>query len=210
MRVTDERSIRKAARGTLPAREFQVLMALAEYTDTKRRCFPSVRTVADLLGVSMDTIQRAFTALDKKGWITREERLRDDGGRTSSLITLLLPAEVVQRQAEALLRLPLMRVISGRETGSLACGKQGENIEEKTPPPPAKMPDPPSRKNAVTGTRTTITEVINSDSGERSATASPDGITERPRYEPERLPLSVAGLRKEGGVDGLPLRRAAG
>lgn len=158
MKVQDERAIRKAARPLLPAREFQVLMALVEFSDPKRRCFPSVRRLADDMACSMDTVQRAITGLASKGWIEREERRRADGGRTSSLITILLPAEVVERQREALLMLPLMRVISGGQT----CGEQGGQSVDKADPPTAKMRQAPYRKNAVAVTRPTSKDSNNS------------------------------------------------
>lgn len=177
MKVQDERAIRKAARPLLPAREFQVLMALVEFTDPKRRCFPSTTTLAVDLGVDKRTIKRALSGLDSKGWIVREERRRADGGQTSSLITVLLPAEVVERQHEALLRLPLMRVISGGQV----CGEQGGQAGDKADPPSANLSPPPGDKSVTPRTRTTSKDSINSRTAIHADTPAkaPD---ERPPY----------------------------
>lgn len=158
MKVQDERAIRKAARPLLPAREFQVLMALVEFTDPKRRCFPSVRRLADDLTVTMRTINRAMATLEEHGWIAREQRSRADGGQTSNLITVRLPAEVVAKQHEALLRLPLMRVISGGQV----CGEQGGQAGDKDHPPLTQMSDAPPDKNVRPRTRPTSKDSSNS------------------------------------------------
>lgn len=207
MKVQDERAIRKAARPLLPAREFQVLMALTEFTDSKRRCFPSVRTMADDMGCSMDTVQRALTGLASKGWIEREERRRADGGRTSSLITVLLPAEVVERQQAALLMLPLMRVISGGQV----CGEQGGQSVDKADPPTAKMRQAPYRKNAVAVTRPTSKDSNNSPGPAFPAYASgphagPPVCDPRPTPAPASAPH---GLREEERGQGGALKRKA-
>lgn len=211
MKVQDERAIRKAARPLLPSREFQVLMALVEYTDAKRRCFPSVRTMADDMGCSMDTVQRALTGLASKGWIEREERRRADGGRTSSLITVLLPAEVVERQREAVLMLPLMRVISGGQV----CGEQGGQAGDKADPPTAKMREAPYRKNAVAVTRPTSKDSSNSRTAihaARPVKPPHEGPPYTPAVDPRPMssPVSPAhGLREEERGQGEALKRQA-
>lgn len=207
MKVQDERAIRKAARPVLPAREFQVLMALAEYTDAKRRCFPSIRTMADDMGCSMDTVQRAISGLAAKGWIEREERRRADGGRTSSLITVLLPVEVVERQREALLMLPLMRVISGGQV----CGQEGGQSVDKADPPTAKMRQAPYRKNAVAVTRPTSKDKSNSWTAAALAKAPTTSPREAlPESPPDRTPheAPAQGLR-EGEAERAAIRRKA-
>lgn len=207
MKVQDERAIRKAARPLLPAREFQVLMALTEHTDMKRRCFPSARFIADGMGCSVDTVQRAISGLASKGWIDREERRRADGGRTSSLITVNLPAEVVERQREALLMLPLMRVISGGQ----ACGQEGGQSVDKADPPTAKMRQPPYRKNAVTVTRPTSKDKSNSWTAASLAKAPTTSPREAlPESPPDRTPheAPAQGLR-EGEAERAAIRRKA-
>lgn len=206
MKVQDERAIRKAARPLLPAREFQVLMALVEFTDPKRRCFPSTSTLAADLDVDKRTIKRALSALAGKGWIIREERRRADGGQTSSLITVLLPAEVVERQHEALLRLPLMRVISGGQ----ACGEHGGQSVEKADPPVTNLSSPPGDKSVTPRTRPTSKDQSNSRGAHlaEAPTIIPGEVP--PESPPDRTPHEAPahGLR-EGEAERAAIRRKA-
>lgn len=115
MKYEDERTIlRSAAARRLTPRDRAVLEAMIGRTDKHRRCFPSRSTMAKDAGVSVRSVARSLAALEASGWITREERRRADGGRTSDLYTLNLPDQAErERQARAaMLLLPLMRVIN--------------------------------------------------------------------------------------------------
>lgn len=64
--------------------QFNILMQLAKHWWKDAPPFVSKRTIAHAMRVSMRTIQRHLTALEQRGLIRREERRRQDGGRTSN------------------------------------------------------------------------------------------------------------------------------
>lgn len=71
-----------------------VLMALADYADDERQCFPTVPTLADHAGVSERTVKRSTKTLAELGEITVETRQDAGGASTSNLYTLMvLPAD---------------------------------------------------------------------------------------------------------------------
>ena len=59
-------------------------------TDTDQ-CFPSLRTIARDLKLSVSTVQRALDDLEKEKLIIKEQRYRDSGGKSSILYTLFRP-----------------------------------------------------------------------------------------------------------------------
>ncbi len=48
-------------------------------------CFPSHKTIARDNKCSVSTVKRAIGELEKKGYVTKNERWRENGGRTSNL-----------------------------------------------------------------------------------------------------------------------------
>lgn len=97
----------------IPKAPKAVLTALADHADWKTgRTFVGHDTIRAESGLSARTIIRAMAWLEQAGWITRERRVNRDGHRTSNLVTVHDPARVAEHQA-AMLRLPLMRAISG-------------------------------------------------------------------------------------------------
>jgi DNA-binding MarR family transcriptional regulator len=68
----------------LNAVQFNILMQLAKHWWKDTPPFVSKRTIAHAMRVSMRTVQRHLTALEQAGLIRREERRRQDGGRTSN------------------------------------------------------------------------------------------------------------------------------
>jgi len=66
-----------------------VLICLANYCDDKSwQSFPSQKTLAEDATVSRRTIWEKLNLLEDAGLIKREPQRREDGGRTSDLITL--------------------------------------------------------------------------------------------------------------------------
>lgn len=73
-----------------------ILLMLANYADDKGQCFPGQDKLAQECECSIRTIRDWLDRLEKIGLITRIERRRNDGYRTSDLIVLNLensPAE---------------------------------------------------------------------------------------------------------------------
>lgn len=68
----------------------QVLVALAMRANEKKGffCFPGQKLIAEETGLSERTVRYALLYLEEMGLITREQRRRRDGYRTSDTITL--------------------------------------------------------------------------------------------------------------------------
>lgn len=72
----------------LPARAITVYMYLKDRAGLKGHCYPSIATMARELKLSRSTVQRAITDLSKAGFISREQRRRENGANSSTLYTL--------------------------------------------------------------------------------------------------------------------------
>jgi hypothetical protein len=83
------------------ASEKLLLLVLANYCDESFRCFPSQARLARETCLSDRTIRSTLVALEAKGRLTRVERSRPDGSRSTDLITLQLGAETISGGAEA-------------------------------------------------------------------------------------------------------------
>lgn len=139
MRPADERALAKARGLTQTARN--VLLALATFTDLQGRCFPRRAQVAALAGCSEKTVTRALAELEGRGLLTREERRRADGGRTSDLYTLALlsTSAKVEKASESTRKLPLMTVMRPVENPV-------ENHVDNRTPPGHRVPAPPGHR----------------------------------------------------------------
>jgi len=65
-----------------------VLVALADMADESFSCFPGQKRIADMVGGSVKTVQRAIVELEEMGLLTREQRRAADGYRTSDRYVL--------------------------------------------------------------------------------------------------------------------------
>lgn len=68
--------------------EKAVLLVLANYADGTGYCFPGQESIAEQAACSERTVRRVLDALEARGIITREERRRRDGSRSSDGIVL--------------------------------------------------------------------------------------------------------------------------
>lgn len=68
--------------------EKMVFIALKKFADSKNQCFPSLKKLSDVTGLSKRKIQDTLKELEQKHIITIESRLRADGGTTSNLYKL--------------------------------------------------------------------------------------------------------------------------
>ena len=73
----------------LPHRAVAVYLYLRDRADKDGRCFPSVSTIGRDLKLSQRTIFRALIDLEKARLIAKEIRIRQNGGRSSTLYTIL-------------------------------------------------------------------------------------------------------------------------
>jgi len=76
----------------LPHRAVAVYMYLDRRANQERQCWPAIPTIARELKMSESTVKRALHDLEKSGYICREQRYRECGGKSSLLFTLIRPA----------------------------------------------------------------------------------------------------------------------
>ena len=72
----------------LPHRAKAVYMYLKDRSNKEGQCYPSIGTVARELQLSRRTVEKAIDDLVRAGLITKEQRWRENGGRSSLLFTL--------------------------------------------------------------------------------------------------------------------------
>lgn len=65
-----------------------VYIYLKKFADSKNQCFPSVKTLAKLTKISVNKVKMTLAELEQKGVISKENRTRPDGGKSSNLYTL--------------------------------------------------------------------------------------------------------------------------
>ncbi|MFI3174770.1 MAG: helix-turn-helix domain-containing protein [Bacillota bacterium] len=73
----------------LPSRAIAIYLYLYDRTDAEGTCFPSVKTIARELNLSMRTVQRGVGDLVSEGYLEKEVRWRENGGRSSNLYRLV-------------------------------------------------------------------------------------------------------------------------
>jgi predicted transcriptional regulator len=73
----------------LPHRAITVYMYLRDRADKDGRCYPAVGTIARELKLSRSTVKRAIADLEKSGRLSKEQRWRENGGKSSCLYRLL-------------------------------------------------------------------------------------------------------------------------
>lgn len=69
----------------LPHRAVAVYMYLRDRADKDGKCYPAIGTIAEELKLSRSTIKRAITDLEKTGYLRKEQRWRENGGKSSNL-----------------------------------------------------------------------------------------------------------------------------
>ena len=67
----------------LPERDKVVYLYLKERCGKKNECFPAMKTIAGDLCICRKTVQRAVIDLVNRGYISTEQRWRENGGRSS-------------------------------------------------------------------------------------------------------------------------------
>lgn len=64
-------------------------MYLKDRSDQNGQCYPSIGTIARELHLSRRTVERAIMDLVHAGLLKKEQRWRENGGRSSLLYTLI-------------------------------------------------------------------------------------------------------------------------
>lgn len=72
----------------LPHRAKAVYMYLKDRSNQDGQCYPAIGTIARELQLSRRTVERAITDLLQAGLLEKEQRWRENGGKSSLLYTL--------------------------------------------------------------------------------------------------------------------------
>lgn len=75
----------------LPHRAKAVYMYLKDRCNKEGQCYPAIGTIAKELQLSRRTVQRAIDDLVRAGLVTKKQRWRENGGRSSLLFTIKVP-----------------------------------------------------------------------------------------------------------------------
>lgn len=73
----------------LPHRAIAVYLYLKDRSNREGTCYPAIGTIAGELNLSVSTVKRAITDLEKNGFIRKKQRWRDNGGRSSLLFEII-------------------------------------------------------------------------------------------------------------------------
>ena len=74
--------------------QLKVLLAIGSFTSKDRAAFPKQKTIAEMLGLSRETINRALSALKQYGYVQSQHQFRQDGGQKENLYWVKLdPSE---------------------------------------------------------------------------------------------------------------------
>ena len=123
-----------------------VLVVLADAADDQGVCWPRVSTVADKVGVSTRTVQRAVQHLARHKLVSVEPRLRSDGSSSSNLYRLSLKGGVnLSPPPDKLTPPPVTDVTHPRHRchgeGDTGVTPLTERRTEREPPPREPMPN---------------------------------------------------------------------
>ncbi|OLN31347.1 helix-turn-helix domain-containing protein [Desulfosporosinus metallidurans] len=69
----------------LPHRAVAVYMYLHDRADKGGKCYPAIGTIATELKLSRSTVKRAIVDLEKMGHLRKENRWRENGGKSSNM-----------------------------------------------------------------------------------------------------------------------------
>lgn len=69
----------------LPHRAVAVYMYLADRADKDGKCYPAIGTIARELKLSRSTVKRAIADLVTSGRLHKEQRWRENGGKSSNM-----------------------------------------------------------------------------------------------------------------------------
>lgn len=75
---------REIYKSGLPNRAISVYMYLCDRADKNGMSFPAVSRIASDLNLSINTVKRAIKDLEKGGYITKNPRFRENGGKSSN------------------------------------------------------------------------------------------------------------------------------
>ena len=117
----------------VPPREKLMLILIASHANDEGECFPSQTTLAYRSGLSRRTVLRSLAELEERGVITRRQRRRPDGSRSSDTIRLNVHGAPVRPPLAAGNLTDRARVVFPPQSDSVTPGgdnlsKQGDSV----------------------------------------------------------------------------------
>ena len=82
-------SKREIYKTNLPHRAIAVYLYLESCANKGRTCYPAIGTIARELHLSVSTVKRAITDLEREGFLRKKQRWRENGGRSSLLYEII-------------------------------------------------------------------------------------------------------------------------
>lgn len=82
-------SKREIYKTNLPHRAVAVYLYLESRANKDRTCYPAIGTIARELHLSVSTVKRAITDLEREGFLRKKQRWRENGGRSSLLYEII-------------------------------------------------------------------------------------------------------------------------
>ena len=80
---------RKIYEADLPHRAVAVYLYLQDRANAEKTCYPAIGTIAREMSLSVSTVKRAISDLEKNGFLRKKQRWRENGGRSSLLYEIL-------------------------------------------------------------------------------------------------------------------------
>lgn len=82
-------SKREIYKTNLPHRAIAVYLYLESRANKGRTCYPAIGTIARELHLSVSTVKRTITDLEREGFLRKKQRWRENGGRSSLLYEII-------------------------------------------------------------------------------------------------------------------------
>lgn len=71
-----------------------IFIYLKKFSDEKNQCFPSLKKLSKITKIGITRVKKTILELEEKGVISKQDRTRADGGKTSNLYTLYDYSEI--------------------------------------------------------------------------------------------------------------------
>lgn len=71
-----------------------IFIYLKKFSDEKNQCFPSIKKLSEMTKIGITRVKKTILELEEKGVISKQERTRTDGGKSSNLYTLYDYSEI--------------------------------------------------------------------------------------------------------------------
>jgi predicted transcriptional regulator len=80
---------REIYNSNLPHRAVAVYLYLNDRANKENTCYPAIGTIAKELNLSKSTVKRGISDLERRGFIGKKQRWRENGGKSSLFFEIL-------------------------------------------------------------------------------------------------------------------------